>query len=133
MHHAGRVAWHAPDLIRKSASDPQHMRGATHARTVSLKVPTGCGWSAVSAYTATTLDQTYTNTHLFSTNSGVSSLIINGGVVHADDDSEPHTAKLFGRGEYHLRRFNLLGQVEKASGRDTAFEIGMQQLTVTNK
>jgi hypothetical protein len=48
MHHAGRVAWHAPNLIRKRASDPQHMRGATHARTV--KVPTGCGGSAVSTY-----------------------------------------------------------------------------------
>jgi hypothetical protein len=40
MHHVGRVAWHAPDLIRKSASDPQYIRGATHGRTVSLKVPT---------------------------------------------------------------------------------------------
>ena len=48
MHHTGRVAWHAPDLIQKSASDPQHIRGATHARTV--KVPTGCGGIAVSTY-----------------------------------------------------------------------------------
>ena len=70
---ASRMARTRPDP--KKCSDPQHMRGGTHARTVSLKVPTGCGWSAVSAYTATTLNQTYTNTHLFSTNSGVSSLI----------------------------------------------------------